>query len=164
MEQDQLNADSFSPDILEFLRLLHSHQVRYLIVGGQAVIYHGYARLTGDIDIFYSIEMNNVLALFYCLTEFWDQNIPGIQSPDELAVPGRVTQFGVPPNRIDLITQIDGVEFDDAWSGRIIVPIAHVKEPFPINIIGLKELIKNKSTSRRSKDLDDLQYLSEKLE
>jgi len=80
MSQDKLDPTSFSPDIRLFLSLLHEHGVRYVIVGGEAVIFYGYARLTGDIDIFYSCDKENAARLFVALAEFWDDNIPGVAS------------------------------------------------------------------------------------
>jgi hypothetical protein len=65
------DSSSFSPDIQEFLRLLHVHDVRYLIVGGEAVIFYGHARLTGDVDFFYDVDVDNARRLFAALDEFW---------------------------------------------------------------------------------------------
>ena len=70
MQDKNLDSNLFSPDILDFLRLLQNYNVNYLIVGGLAVIYHGYARLTGDIDIFYQLEEPNIKNLFLALEEF----------------------------------------------------------------------------------------------
>ncbi len=83
----------FSADIEEFLFLLAKHRVRYLIVGGEAVIYYGHARLTGDIDLFYETTENNVDRLFGALNEFWDRDIPGLHAPEELLRRGMIFQF-----------------------------------------------------------------------
>lgn len=98
-----IDASTFSPDIREFLRLLHAHGVRYLIVGGEAVIFYGHARLTGDVDFYYDIDFDNARRLFAALDEFWEGSVPGLGCPEELAAPGFIVQFGVPPNRIDLM-------------------------------------------------------------
>jgi hypothetical protein len=74
----------FSSDILEFLYLLSRHAVRYLIVGGEAVIYYGHARLTGDIDLFYETNTGNAQNLFSAFKDFWDGDIPEVESADEL--------------------------------------------------------------------------------
>src|SRR4051794_9340725 len=105
---DKRGIDSaiFSGDTVEFIRLMAKHSVRYVIVGGQAVIFHGYARFTGDVDFFYATDTRNAEALFNALREFWDGNIPGISSAIELQEPEAVIQFGRPPNRIDLLTSI----------------------------------------------------------
>lgn len=156
-----MNATYFSSDIEEFLRLLGIHRVRYVIVGGEAVIYYGYARLTGDIDIFYEVSSENVVKLYKALTEFWSDDIPGIESAEELLEMGLIIQFGVPPNRIDLINRIDGVTFQEAWDGRKTTVLEGQQESIPIYFIGINELIKNKEALRRYKDLDDLRYLRE---
>jgi hypothetical protein len=149
----------FSPDVSEFLFLLFKHKVRYLIVGGEAVIYYGHARLTGDIDLFYDRENNNIQKLYSTLTEFWNSNIPGIKSKDELMKEGMVFQFGVPPNRIDLINRIEKVNFDSAWKNRKNVSLIHKRKKFRVHYIGLKELIENKKAVNRFRDKDDLEFL-----
>ncbi|MCJ7812709.1 hypothetical protein MUP95_05230, partial [bacterium] len=77
----------FSPDIQEFIRLLSKYTVEYVIVGGEAVIYYGYGRLTGDIDFFYPANRNNVKKLYQTLDAFWEGDIPGLQNADELLEP-----------------------------------------------------------------------------
>ncbi len=159
MPKEQLDASAFSPDMTEFLLLLHKHHVRYLIVGGEAVIYYGYARLTGDMDIFYDREGENVTRLYAALTEFWQGPAPGIDDAAELLQPDLVVQFGVPPNRLDLINTIDGVTFEKAWGGRTSVALSGPERATNINYVGLSELISNKRASGRPKDQDDLLHL-----
>ena len=118
MPQETLEASSFSPDVCDFLRLRHKHNVKYLIVGGEAVIFYGYARLTGDVDFFYALTTDNVRQLYAALREFWNDGVPGLAQATELLQPGLIVQFGVPPNRIDLVNRIDGVTFEEAWSHR----------------------------------------------
>ena len=154
-----MKASHFSPDIQEFLFLLSIHKVKYVIVGGEAVIYYGFARLTGDIDFFYEPTANNVQLLYRSLDEFWQGSIPGIQSPSELASKGVILQFGVPPNRIDLVNCITGVSFEAAWKSRTREKIKIKKRICPIFFIGLDQLIKNKEAVGRHKDLEDLKYL-----
>jgi hypothetical protein len=162
-EKRPLEAASFSADTLEFIRLLAKHSVRYVIVGGQAVIFHGYARFTGDVDFFYSNDPSNAESLFRALLEFWDGNIPGISSAADLQEPNTVTQFGRPPNRIDLLTSIDGVTFDEAWATREIVVIQDQDHFRTIEsaLLSLPTLIQNKKASARPKDLDDLSHLAD---
>lgn len=117
--ENSIEASHFSPDILDFIRVLHAHAVKYLVVGGEAVIYHGYPRFTGDVDFFYSDARKNVEALFAALREFWRGNVPSLESARELAEPGVIFQFGRPPNRIDLLNRIDGVEFKSAWRNKL---------------------------------------------
>ena len=109
--KNSIESSHFSPDTVEFIRLFGAHQARYVVVGGEAVIYHGYPRFTGDINFFFSDAPDNVEAVFAALREFWGGTVPGIQSAQELAEPGVIVQFGRPPNRIDLLNRIDGVEF-----------------------------------------------------
>ena len=85
-----------------------------IIVGGEAVIYYGYARLTGDVDFFCENSRENVEKLFNVLTEFWKGEIPGIDALEELLEPGMIIQFGSPPHRIDLLNSIDVVSFHEA--------------------------------------------------
>jgi len=154
-----MKAEYFSKDTLDFIVLLAKHEVRYLIVGGEAVIYYGYARLTGDIDFYYDLASDNVNKLFHTLLEFWNGSIPGITDKSELSEEGTIIQFGIPPNRIDLINRIDGLDFPDAWRNRVEDPLVWEGQKYTIYFIGLEDLIKNKSAARRNKDLDDLDYL-----
>lgn len=111
----ELKKDNFSTDVLELLTLLYKHKVEYLIVGGQAVIFYGHVRLTGDIDIFYNQTRKNAKNLYNVLREFWKNDIPGIESESELMENNIIFQFGVIPNRVDLISTIEAVNFDEAW-------------------------------------------------
>lgn len=149
----------FSPDISEFLFLLSKHRVKYLIVGGEAVIYYGYARLTGDIDIFYDRDEKNILKLYLALKQFWNDDIPGITNKIELMQDGIVFQFGAPPNRIDLMNRIENISFNTAWINRIDTRLEFNDKKYNIHYIGLKELIKNKESINRNKDKDDLKFL-----
>ncbi len=154
-----IESSHFSPDILEFIRLLHAHRVIYLVVGGQAVIYHGYPRFTGDIDFFFSDEPENRKSLFDALRVFWGGTIPGIQSADELGEPGVIIQFGRPPNRIDLLNRIDGVSFRQAWAKRLELRIRAATGETPFFMIDFENLILNKRAAARPKDIDDLRAL-----
>lgn len=158
-----IQASHFSSDIQEFLRLLSVNKVRYVIIGGEAVIYYGYARLTGDVDIFYEISSENAKNLYNVLRTFWEGKIPGLKSAEELLTPGMILQFGVPPNRIDLINSIDAVPFEEAWESRIEEEMEIKGKKHPVYYIGLKQLIKNKKAIKRYRDLDDLKYLIEVL-
>ena len=102
-----MKRDHFSPDIQEFFRLLAEHQVRYLLIGGEAVIYHGYPRLTGDVGLHFQPSPENVRRLFKALLEFWSGDVPGIANAEELLEPELIIQFGRPPNRIDLISSLE---------------------------------------------------------
>lgn len=155
----QIDGAHFSPDTRAFIESLEAHGVRYLIVGGEAVILYGHARLTGDADFFYSADAANAERLFRALRGFWAGDVPGVASPSDLTEAGMIFQFGRPPNRIDLINQIDGVTFEQAWPGRLKVEMAGGNIPTPVSYIGIEALIRNKEASGRPKDLDDLAYL-----
>jgi len=156
----RIDAGHFSPDTRAFIALLAAQPVRYLIVGGEAVILHGHVRLTGDVDFFFSADAENRRRLFDALRTFWEGDVPGIASPDEFAPAGVVVQFGQPPNRIDLVNAIDGVSFEKAWPGRVEAVIVGEGDEVPVTFIGLDALVQNKRASGRPKDLDDLGYLT----
>lgn len=156
----EINAKSFSPDALEFFRTLEKHAVDYMVVGGEAVIFHGYPRFTGDIDFFYDSSESNLQRLFEALLEFWSGNIPGIESLHDLGQEGYLIQFGRPPHRIDLLNRIDGVPFQEAWPNRVPVQIVGGAVPIGTAYLGKNELIQNKLASARPKDLDDVEHLA----
>lgn len=158
-----LAGAGFSNDILAFLRLLAQKRVRYLIVGGEAVIYHGYPRLTGDIDFFYENTALNSRRLLNALLEFWEGNVPGVASAEGLREKGIILQFGRPPHRIDLMNRIDGVTFQRAWPSRIRVRLQTGSGLVPVHYIGLRPLLANKRATGRPKDLDDALFLRPKL-
>ncbi len=149
----------FSPDAREFLWLLKKHNVRYVIVGGEAVIYYGHARLTGDIDIFYGTSPENVDRLLAVLKEFWGGTIPGLKSPKELKEKGAIFQFGVPPHRIDLLSELEKVDFEKAWDRKSSQVIVRRGKRFRIHYIGIEDLIENKRAVGRNRDMDDLAFL-----
>jgi hypothetical protein len=154
-----MKQDYFSDDVKNMLSLFNTYSVQYAIVGGDAVIYYGFTRLTGDTDIFYNLEVENVGKLYNALIEFWDGHVPGIDGEKDLQVPGTVVQFGVPPNRIDLMNQIEGVSFDEVWKNRLNEKIIYKGREIPVYFIGIDELIKNKKNIDRPKDNEDLKYL-----
>ncbi len=155
-----MKENYFSSDTLEFIRLLTKYKVKYVIVGGEAVIFYGYSRLTGDIDFYYELSESNSLKLFDALNEFWGGDIPGIDSAKEFLELGSIIQFGQPPNRIDLINAVDGITFNEAWDSRVAQKIGAEDSGTIIFYIGLEPLIKNKIASGRYKDLDDLRFLN----
>ena len=118
----------------EFLKLLNSHRVEYLLVGGYAVGYHGYPRATGDMDLWVAIRQNNAEKLVVALMEF-GLNAPQL-SADLFLQENQIIRMGVPPMRIELLTTISGVDFDSCYSERIVDVIDNVE----VNIINLKTL------------------------
>ena len=131
------------------------------MVGGEAVIFYGHIRVTGDIDLYYDRSPENARRLCVALEELCQGAIPELEDSSELETPGAIFQFGVPPTRIDLLNDIDGVEFETVWSGRTRVELQSGSTYVPLSYIGLEELIRNKEASARPKDLEDLPFLVE---
>jgi hypothetical protein len=132
---------------------LLSNKVEFIVVGGHAVAYHGYPRFTGDIDLFVRPSAANGQRILTALASF------GFGALDvtvaDFSVPGKVVQLGRPPNRIDLLTSITGVDFDEAWSGHVEGDLDGLQVAF----LGRAELIKNKKAIGRAKDLADIEEL-----
>jgi hypothetical protein len=154
-----MKGSYFSPDVQNFIELLAKYDVRYVIVGGEAVIYYGFTRVTGDVDFFYESSKENASRLFSALFEFWQGSIPGIKKMEDLLGEDVIIQFGMPPNRIDLITSIDAVTFEEAWEHRISEKVKIAEKEYPIYFIGIDQLIANKEKVSRNKDMMDLKYL-----
>jgi predicted nucleotidyltransferase len=140
-------------DLKEFIELLNSHSVEYLIVGGHAVAFHGHPRYTGDIDFFIRATHSNAQRLLATLNGFGFGGV-GITERD-LLEPERIVQLGQPPNRIDILTSISGVDFDSAWASRI----ESTMDDQPVIMIGWNELLRNKKAAGRQKDLADVDKL-----
>lgn len=136
-------------DWREFIELLNSNGVDFLIVGAVAVAWHGHPRFTGDIDILVRPTQANAECVVGVLRQFGFSQL-GI-TPDDMAHPDRIIQLGYPPNRIDLLTSISGVPFDEAWAGKIQGEMDGVSA----NFIGVDDLIRNKEATGRGKDLGD---------
>jgi hypothetical protein len=140
-------------DLREFIELLNALEARYVVVGAFAVAYHGYPRYTGDIDLFIDISVENGERLLNAIEEFGLGEL-GLTLSD-LTHPDQVIQIGVSPNRIDLLTVLSGVSFDEAWASRERGEIDGVSVPF----ISRDLLKRNKAASGRLQDLADLEYL-----
>lgn len=141
-------------DFQDFLRLLNSHQVEYLLIGGYAVCYHGFYRTTADIDIWVAVSKDNAAKLVRLIREF------GFETPElseQLFLSGgRMIRMGLEPTRIELLTEISGCDFAQSFQKRIEATIDGV----PVKIISREDLISNKLKSGRLKDLLDVQKLS----
>ena len=141
------------PDFREFLNLLNSHRVEYLLIGGYAVGYHGYPRPTGDMDVWIAPSPENAARVAQAVVEF---GFPAEDVPVSLFTEsGRIVRMGTPPMRLEIVTAISGVEFESCYVRRISVDIDGV----PVKIIGLEDLKTNKKASGRHKDLNDLEQL-----
>ncbi|MGD8805400.1 MAG: hypothetical protein PVH65_06095 [Chloroflexota bacterium] len=142
-----------NPDFTEFLQLLNDNQVRYLVTGGYAVALHGYPRYTKDLDIWIELSRDNAKKLIAALDEFGFASL-GLSDQDFLE-PGTVIQLGYPPNRIDLLTTVTGVDFEACYESRIVIHVDDVD----VNFIDLVNLRKNKRAVGRPQDLADLDNL-----
>jgi phage replication-related protein YjqB (UPF0714/DUF867 family) len=142
-----------NPDFKEFLQLLNDNQVRYLVTGGYAVAFHGYPRYTKDLDIWIELSRDNAQKLIAALDEFGFASL-GLSEQDFLE-PGTVIQLGHPPNRIDLLTTVTGVDFETCYRSRIVIRV----DDSDVNFIDLDNLRKNKQAVGRPQDLADLDNL-----
>lgn len=142
-------------DFKEFLKLLNAADVRYLLVGGYAVGYHGYPRATADMDVWVAISPDNAVKLVDAFHRFGmtDPNL----TPGLFQERGKIIRMGVPPMRIEVLTEIDGVDFDECYAARVTAQI----DGQPIPMISLAHLLQNKRAAGRHKDLDDLENLSD---
>ncbi|HEX6160628.1 MAG TPA: DUF6036 family nucleotidyltransferase [Thermoanaerobaculia bacterium] len=140
-------------DDIEFLACLVRHDVRALIVGAHAIAFHAKPRYTRDLDVFVEPSPENAERVLKALDEFGFGSLAITR--DDLAVEGRVVQLGVEPNRIDLLTRIDGLSFADAWQNRVAGTIGGVAVYF----IARQDLIRNKEASARPQDLADVDLL-----
>jgi hypothetical protein len=142
-------------DFKELLELFNVHKVKYLIVGGYALAYHGAPRYTGDIDIFVKPDTENSLCILKALNEFGFGSVD--LKEEDFRSPNKVVQLGYPPVRIDIITSISGVSWDQAFKEREKGKYGNV----PVYFIGREHYILNKRASGRKKDLADLEALGE---
>jgi predicted nucleotidyltransferase len=140
-------------DFSEFLKLLNKHKVKYLLIGGYAVGYHGYPRATNDIDIWVENSEENADKLVKTVKAF-GFNEPKLSS-ELFKIKKNIIRMGRTPMRIEIILDIDGVEFTKSYEKKIIADIDGIK----VNIISLPDLKTNKKASGRHKDLADLEYL-----
>ena len=142
-----------SQDFREFVELLIKHKAEYLIVGGYAVGIHGHPRYTGDLDIWLNPTEANAALILQSVNEFGFSSFN--LKVEDFTKPGNVIQLGYPPLRIDLLTEIDGVSFEESFRNRKEVEI----DGIVVNFIGYHELLKNKQKTGRPRDIDDLKNL-----
>ena len=140
-------------DFRDFLKLLNWHEVEYLLIGGFAVGYHGYPRATGDMDVWIATSPENADKMVRVLKEF-GFDVPELKA-DLFLKKRQVVRMGMPPIRIEVLTDISGVSFKDCYEKRI----PDVIDDLTVNIISLEHLKINKKASGRSKDIDDLEHL-----
>lgn len=140
-------------DLREFIELLNALDVHYLVVGAFALAYHGHPRYTGDIDLFIERTAENADKLMQVIQKFGFSDLD--LSVDDLLQEDQVIQLGISPNRIDLLTFLSGVSFQEAWTTREHGEIDGLNVPF----ISKEMFKRNKAASGRTRDLADLEQL-----
>ncbi|HVI47051.1 MAG TPA: nucleotidyltransferase [Chitinophaga sp.] len=140
-------------DFEDFIALLNKHEVEYMIVGGYAMAFHGKPRYTGDLDIWIDVSDKNAEKLLRVIDDFGMTSL-GFEKEDFLQ-PGYISQIGYPPLRIDILNNIDGVDFQEAYGNRQKI----VEGGLEIWYIGLQELLVNKIASGRKMDIADAQQI-----
>ena len=143
----------FPRDFKEFLQLLNSKKIEYLVIGGYAVGYHGYPRATGDLDIWIDINDQTAAKMVDVLKEF-GFNPPELHEEIFLKEE-KVIRMGVPPMRLEILTTIDGVDFKTCFNNRLIADFGD----FKVNFISKSDLLINKRASGRPQDLVDFNKL-----
>ncbi len=140
-------------DFKEFIALLNKHDVQYLVVGGFAVAIHGYPRYTKDLDIWVALSMENAVKILSALDDFGfgEFNL----TAEDFTEPDQIIQLGFPPNQIDLLTTLSGVDFSSCYGTRLVVDFDGVD----IVIIDRENLKKNKLATGRPQDLADVENI-----
>jgi hypothetical protein len=142
-----------NPDFRDLLAAFNARGVEYLVVGAHALAAHGHVRATKDLDVWVRASAANAVRVLGALREF-GAPLHDLTEAD-LARPGLVFQIGVPPLRVDVITAIDGVVFEDAWPDRLESAIEGTRVP----VLSRRHLIANKRAAGRLQDLADLERL-----
>ena len=140
-------------DFAEMLKALAAESVEFLVVGAYAVAGHGIPRATGDIDLWVRPTPDNAARVWRALERFGA--LRSRVSPESFTQPDVVYQIGLPPNRIDFLTTIDGVAFDDAWAEKVPCVVSGIA----FNMLSLRHLLENKRTTGRPQDLADVARL-----
>jgi hypothetical protein len=146
----------FERDFIDFIKLLNLYKVEYMVVGAHALAFHGRPRHTGDLDIWIKPSLDNADKMVNVLRDFGFSSL-GLTKEDFLKE-NYVTQLGYPPLRIDILNSISGVNFDEAYRGKIIGQ----EDDLPISFINIADFITNKRASGRVKDLGDIESLVRK--
>ena len=142
-----------SKDFIEFIELLNAHNVRYLVVGGYAVALHGHPRYTKDLDVWIELSPKNAENIINALEEFGFGSL-GL-TPEDFLERDQIIQLGYPPNRIDILTTLKDIQFNDCYKEKVEIQIQGIK----INFIDLENLKLNKRATGRPQDLADAENL-----
>ena len=148
-----MSNNIFNLDFLEFLELLEKHKVDFLLVGGYAVVLHGYIRSTGDMDLWIERTNENYQKLKKVYLDFSAPIFPEEQFSNPIF---NVWGIGVEPSKIEILTQVDGLLFDESYKKRKYFKVDKLQIPY----IDFEDLIKNKLASGRYKDLADIEQLN----
>jgi len=141
------------PDFVDLLRAFIDADVRFLVVGAYALGLHGRPRATGDLDVWVDATPENARRVMRALAAF---GAPAAQvTESDFARPGVTYQMGLPPVRIDILTELTGLTFDEAWTDRLRRPFGEVQ----VDYIGREAFIRNKRATGRTKDLADVEGL-----
>ena len=143
-------------DIIDFIKLCNEHNVKYLVIGGYAVSIHGYPRFTKDIDVCIEMSELNASKMFEVIKDFGFGSLK--LKREDFLKKDLITQLGFPPLRIDILNDLDGVSFEEAWNNKKIVALENV----PVNFIGYNELLIVKQKSGRSQDIADIEKLKKR--
>jgi hypothetical protein len=144
-----------SQDFKEFIESLNARDVRYLIIGGYALAFHGHPRYTKDLDVWIETTDENAGRLIQALKDFGFGSLELTEK--DFTVEGPIFQFGYPPNRIDILTKADGVDFQSCYQTRVTADVAGTR----IAVIDVEGLKKNKASTGRKQDLADLELLED---
>lgn len=145
----------FNDDFQDFIKSLNDANVKYVLVGGYSVIYHGFSRTTGDLDIFVEVSRENYTMLKKAFSKFGLSLFDMTESNFLLNNEMEVFSFGRSPVSIDIIKKITGISFEEVYKNAI----EDVFEGIPMRIIHINDLKKNKSSTGRAKDMNDLENL-----
>ncbi len=144
-------------DFLDLLRALLDTDARFLVVGAHALAVHGVPRATGDLDVWIDATPENANRVWAALVAFGAPLHSVDLDVSQLSEPDRVIQIGLPPRRIDVLTELSGLTFVEAWPDRVLHDVDGLQVPF----VGRPQLVQNKRATGRARDLADLEALGE---
>ncbi|MEO8853628.1 MAG: nucleotidyltransferase [Ginsengibacter sp.] len=147
---------SFEKDIIEFLELCNKYEVKYLVIGGYAVSFHGHPRSTKDIDVCIEMSEENASKMVQVINGFGFSSLK--LGKEDFLKKDSITQLGFPPLRIDILNDLDGVSFDEAWHNKKSINF----ESVPVNFIGYNDLIIVKQKAGRPQDIADVARLTKR--
>jgi len=147
---------SLEKDIIDFIILCNKHNVKYLVIGGYAVSVHGYPRSTKDIDLCIEMSETNASKMVQVIKDFGFSSLK-LKNEDFLKKDS-ITQLGFPPLRIDILNDLDGVSFEEAWNNKKIISFENVA----VNFIGYNDLLIVKQKAGRPQDIADVEKLKKR--